>query len=248
MQAELYTSAQGLIARQLELDVVSNNLANANTTGYREISPFFRTFNAAIEDGPQNPLNGAANNQPVATGVFMHDKSGSIKNTDNPFDMAIQGEGYFKVRTNDDIIRYTRSGAFTLNQAGELTTQKGYRVLDTQEQPIVLNRQAGLTEFGTNGQVVQDGQIIAQIALVTFEDKTTLAPEEDTLVANLNPNAQEVAANGQIMSRHLENSNVNVAEQMISLINAQRAYEANTRVIRTIDQSNSGSIQTYTPR
>lgn len=248
MQAELYTSAQGLIARQLQLDVVSHNLANANTTGYREVSPFFRTFNAAIEDGPKNPLNGAANNQPVAAGVFMYDKMGSMKNTDNPFDMAIQGDGYFKVRTNEGLIRYTRSGAFTLNNQGELTNQRGYRVLDTQEQPIRLNPQARQTEFGLRGEVVQDGQIIGQIAMVTFEDKTTLTPEEDVLVANTNPNAQETPANAQLLSRHLENSNVNVAEQMIGLINAQRAYEANTRVIRTIDQSNSGVIQTYTPR
>lgn len=248
MQAELYTSAQGLIARQLQLDVVSNNLANANTTGYREVSPFFRTFNAAIEDGPQNPLNGAANNQPVATGVFMHDKIGAIKHTSNPLDMAIEGDGYFKVRTDDGLIRYTRNGAFTMNNQGELTTHRGYRVLDSQEQPIRLDPQAQRTEFGFGGEVVQDGQRVAQIALVTFQDKTTLRPEEDVLVANENPNAQEVPTTARLMTRHLESSNVNVAEQMISLINAQRAYEANTRVIRTIDQSSANSLQTYAPR
>ena len=240
MRSEMYTATQGLIARQLQLDAVANNIANASTTGYRETSPFFRSFNAALEDdGPVNVLNNAANNQPVAAGVFMHDKQGGLKATDNPFDMAIVGDGFFKVDTPNGV-RYTRNGHFKLNpindETGRLITAEGWEVLGTNGNPIQVNLRPDSTYITHEGRVIQDGAELGQIAVVTFADKTTLMPEENTSIFNQDPNAPEIAAqNAMVRSGFLETSNVNIAKQMIDMITAHRAYEANARTIKTID-------------
>lgn len=250
MQAELYTSAQGLVARQLELDAVANNIANVNTTGFRRTSPFFQTFNKALEDGPQNPLNAAANNQPVLAGTFTHSEQGPIRQTENPLDLAIEGEGFFKVDAQAiGGTRYTRAGAFQLNENGVIVNQNGYPLLDTQNRPITLNRNDGEVNITKDGEVYQNGALVSTIALVSFDNTEGLTPEADTLFAQLDPGAQEQLINtprGSILQGALEGSNVNIAEEMINMIVAQRAYEANVRGIRTIDNNlNQGVLQTY---
>ena len=254
MKSEMYTATQGLVARQFQLDAVANNIANVNTTGFRETSPFFRSFNRAIEDGPQNTMNYNANGQPVAAGVFAHSKQGALHETGNAFDLAFSGEGYFKLETPNGP-RYTRNGNFTLRPlqgdttTAELINNRGNRVLDTAGQPIVLQINADNTYINREGLVVQDGVRRGQIARVTFADKTALTPEEDTLLVMQDPNAVEQAANGELRGGFLENSNVNVAEQMINMIRAQRAYETNIRTIRTIDTGmNQTVIQGFGPR
>lgn len=258
MRSELYTAAQGLIARQLELDAASNNLANINTTGFRKTTPFFRTLNLAIEDGPRNPLNGAANNQPVAGGIFIHSEQGAIRQTGNNLDMAIQGEGFFKLNTPFGA-RYTRNGQFTIRpNAGDpnkanLITQAGYEVLGRDGNPITLNPNASDLVIDKTGRVYQEQNEVGRIALVTFNDKAALVPEENNLLANLDPQAvgAEVPVEqpqGEINQRSLEMSNVNVAQEMMRLIEMQRAYEMNTRSIKTIDAQNDRAIQSLGPR
>ena len=254
MKSEMYTATQGLVARQFQLDAVANNIANVNTTGFRETSPFFRSFNRAVEDGPVNTMNYNANGQPVAAGIFAHSKQGALRETGNTFDMALSGEGYFKIDTPNGV-RYTRNGNFTLRPlqgnttSAELITTRGNRVLNTNGQPIVLQINAQNTHINREGVVVQDGANRGQIALVDFADKTALTPEEDTLLVMQDPNAQEQAAPGQLQTGFLEASNVNIAEQMINMIQAQRAYETNIRTIRTIDTGmNQTVIQGFGPR
>ena len=221
MKSELYTAAQGLIARQLELDTVTNNLANINTDGFRKTTPFFRTYNAALEEGPQNPLNGAANNQPVAGGVFIHSEQGALRQTGNDFDLAIEGDGYFKLNTPFGT-RYTRNGQFTLKIAQDgaaagtahLANKNGYEVLDVAGNRITLNPQGGEMVVDHDGRVYQDGTEVAQIAMVTFNDKAGLVPEENTLLSSLDPTIQEVPVTPgetRLFQRTLETSNVNVA-------------------------------------
>ena len=248
MKSEMYTAAQGLIARQHQLDVISNNIANANTTGFREVSPFFKTFNKALETGPANPLNNAANNQPVGTGIYAHSRQGPIKETGNPLDIAIQGDGYFKLNTPFGT-RYTRNGNFTLDNTGKLITANGYEVLDVDNTPITLNGMASDTLIKQDGRILQDRVEQGQIALISLDNKAGLVPEEDTLLANQDPTALEIPANGEMFPGSLEGSNVNIAKQMIEMIVAQRTYEANTRTIRSIDTGmNQAVIQGFAPR
>ncbi len=256
MRSEMYTAAQGLIARQLELDAATNNLANVNTTGFRKTTPFFRTLNLAIEEGPRNPLNGATNNQPVAAGVFVHSDQGAIRQTGNNLDMAIQGEGFFKLNTPFGT-RYSRNGQFTLrpvagdDNSATLITQAGYEVLGRDGNPITVNPKGRDLTIDKSGRIYQDQNEVGRIALVTFNDKAALVPEENNLIANLDPQGAEVAVEqpqGEINQRSLEMSNVNVAQEMMRMIEMQRAYEMNTRSIKTIDNKNERAIQGLGPR
>jgi flagellar basal-body rod protein FlgF len=250
----MYSAAQGLVARQYQLDVIANNIANVNTTGFRETSPFFRSYNKALDEGPFNPMNAAANNQPVVAGTFLHSHQGAIKSTGHTLDLAISGEGYFKVETGSGV-RYTRNGDFEIrpqngsSEVGELITSSGHPVLDISGQPVTISLSADQTHINREGFVVQDGVQQNQIALVTFADKTGLIPEEDTLLFNQNPVAQEIAAGGEIRSGYLETSNVNIAKQMVDMVRAQRAYETNIRTIRTVDTNmNQQVIQGFAAR
>lgn len=248
MNTETYTAAQGLIARQIQLDNISNNIANASTTGFREVSPFFRSFNRALNEGPANPLNNVANNQPVIAGVFFHSKQGPVKQTGNSLDMAIDGDGFFKVNTPFGQ-RYTRNGNFNMDVNGTLKTSAGYDVLGIDDQPIVLRSDLTEVHINSQGKIVQSGQEVGQVKLVTFQDKSQFIPEADTLLAMQDPVAVEQASTAKVMGGTLESSNVNLAKQMVDMITAQRAYDVNIRTIRTIDSSlNQGAIQGFGPR
>jgi len=252
MRPEIYTAAQGMVARQLELDMVANNIANASTTGFREVSPFFRSFNEALLDGPRNPLNNAANNQPVAAGVFLHDQAGSVKHTGQPLDLALDGQGFFKVATPDGP-RYTRNGHFTLAPldrfTGKLVTDRGYDVLDVNGAPVTLDLNADDVVIDGSGVVSQDGVARGRLAIVDFDVDQGLTPEEDTLIAMLDPAAQEIPAQGRVRAGFLETSNVNIAQQMIRMIAAQRAYEMSARTLRNIDTGlNQAAIRAFAPR
>jgi len=247
MQSELYTAAQGLIGRQIQLDNITHNIANANTTGFREVSSFFRSFNQALVDGPENPLNNAANNQPVVAGIFYHSRQGPIKTTNNPLDMAIEGDGFFKVQTPNGV-RFTRNGNFGMDNQGQLITSNGYPVLNSNNQPMILNR-AEEIYTKQDGTLLQDGNVVGKLNLVTFADKEQMTPEEDTLLVHRNPNAVEQVGTGRILGGHLENSNINLAKQMVDMISMQRAYDANIRVVKTVDTNfNEMAIRGLGPR
>lgn len=242
MNSEIYAATQGLVARQLQLDVIANNLANANTTGFRETKPFFHTFNQAIEEGPLNPLNGAANNQPVLSGNFHKPVEGALRHTASPLDFALRGDGYFKLDTPFGQ-RYTRNGHFQLASNGDLVTAQGYQVLDSNGRNINLS--GGAITSDKEGNLSVDGIQRAKLGVVNLTDPNGLVPEEDNLFANIGAQNPETPYRGSVNQGFLESSNVNVAEQMILMIEAHRAYESNIRLIRTVDQDmNRASIQT----
>lgn len=248
MKSELYTAAQGLIARQAQLDNISHNIANASSDGFREVSPFFRSYNFALQEGPANPMNNAANNQPVVAGVFYHSLQGAIKETGNALDVAIEGDGFFKLNTPFGQ-RYTRNGHFGLDASGTLVTAAGYQVMGTDNQPIVLDRDLSEVHISAEGSVVQGGTLRGRINLVSFADKSSLIPEEDLLLALQDPTAAEQPAAGRFLGQAVETSNVNIAKQMIDMITAQRAYDINVRTIRTIDSSmTEGVMRGFGPR
>ena len=252
MRSDLYTAAQGLVARQRYLDVVANNIANMSTTGYRSTQPFFRVFNEAVEEGPRNVLNAASNNQPIAAGVFFHNRPGVHKETGQTFDLAIEGEGFFKVQTPFGK-RYTRNGNFKLqpenDRTGVLVTAQGYQLLDRNDRPMRVDLLAAQTYINENGDVIQDGVNRTRVVVVDFQDKGALSPEEDTLLVMQDPQAQEQLVQGAVRSGYLETSNVNIAQEMINMIQAQRNFETNSRAIRTIDTGmNQTAIQGLGPR
>lgn len=239
MNAELYTAAQGMVARQIQLDQISHNLACINNTGFREVQSFFRVFNQALEDGPQNPVNGAANNQPVLAGTYVVAREGSLKATGGEFDFAIQGDGFFRLQTPFGL-RYTRNGAFQLDDQGVLTSRQGYAVLDDRGQPVRL--QGAVEQVDAQGQIWSQGSVAARLGLVSLTDPGALVPEEDGLLTSLAANQAELPARGRVQHGYLESSNVDLAQQMVRMIEAHRSYEMNTRLIRTIDREMNQAV------
>jgi len=232
MIPEMYTSTQGLIARQYELDLIANNLANVNTSGYRGTKPFIHAFNDALDQDFLNPLNGMINHQSVLNGQFMSQKQGGLKHTTGALDVALEGSGFFKLETPFGT-RYTRRGHFQQDDNGFLTTEQGYFVLDNRGQRITLDAQR--VEIGADGSISQGGTQKGQLAVVDLPNPENLIPEEDVLIASQDPNQAEQPSQARVAQGYLETSNVNVAKEMVAMIQAQRAFDMNNRVIKTIN-------------
>jgi len=243
MNPEIYTATQGLIARQNELDLIANNLANVNTSGFKATKPFVYAFNQALEGDLMNPLNAMNGSQPVLTGEFLNQEQGGLKNTGGPLDIALEGTGFFKLETPYGT-RYTRRGHFQLDRNGALSTEQGYFVLDQRGQRIILGE--GPVDISKDGAIFQDKVEKGRLAVVELPNPENLVPEEDLLIASMDPNQQEIPARATMSQGFLEMSNVSVAREMIAMIQAQRVYEMNNKVIKAINQDlNQNMIRTF---
>lgn len=217
MDSGYYAVLSGMVARSQSLDTAANNLANANTNGFRAERDFFR--NSIL--GPhaaESQLNGVLNNFGVIGGNRVDLGQGQVAHTGNPFDVAIQGQGFFAVQTANGI-RYTRDGAFQRSTAGILTTARGEAVLGTNNKPIALPE--GKMDIGADGSVSVAGGIAGTIKLVDFAAGTPLVPEGTTLFRA--PAQSERPAQGaQLQQGSLEGSNLNVVEGTMQLMMVQR--------------------------
>lgn len=252
MNPSLRTSASGMIAQQRMIDVIANNLANVNTTG-------FKRSRAAFEDVLYETLQGESlvNYQsndtvaPVQVGkgvrvanILRYHQQGSLQQTGRSFDLAIEGEGFFQVQRPDGTAGYTRDGSFTLSSTGALVTGSGYLL-----QPgVTVPPDASEVSISPNGIVsVRSGDgaaapvEIGRLELVRFANPTGLESLGENLyretVASGTPitgQAQEQGF-GRIMQGSLESSNVEIVVEMTDMIAAQRAYEINAKAIRATD-------------
>lgn len=251
----LWTAASGMKAQQLNMDVISNNLANVNTTAYKRQKAEFkdllyvnlRTTN--LNDGEGTPVNlqighGA---MPVATTRMF--TTGNLERTENPFDLAINGEGFFLIEDPDGNLLYTRDGNFKLSVEFDemrLVTSDGYTVLSDFEDAIYFDegmKEISVSENGLITAETEDGEIedIATIALVKFINPEGLRSVGKNLyvetVASGEPIfMEEDNRTGDIIQGYLEMSNVQIVDEMVRLITAQRAYEINSKAIQTSDE------------
>lgn len=250
MMGALYSAASGMKAQQLNIDVISNNLANVNTPGFkRQRAEFqdllYRTNTAAgvpVSQGTQTPVGEQVGTgvRPVATTKIF--TQGDFNQTNNPLDMLIQGDGFFQVQQSDGTIAYTRDGSFKVDKDGTLVTDEGLpmspQVTIPQGAQNITISQEGLITATVNGQQTQVGQI----SLVRFMNPAGLSSIGDNLLtqtpASGDPQESLPAVNGtgSILQGFLEQSNVRVVDEMVNLITAQRAYEANSKAIQTSDQ------------
>ena len=209
--------------------LIANNLSNAQTPGFkREVPVFHQILSDAAGRIHPGPVEGAKT-------AFQQ---GSIHKTGNPLDMAIEGEGFFKVKTPLGI-RYTRAGSFILNKEKMLTNADGFPVLGKQGE-ITLSGQN--IAIGRNGTVKADGGEIGQIALVTFPDLEVLKKEGHTLYSSDFPETETEVQDPQLHQSSLESSNVNPIEEMVNFIDAMRSFESCLKVVQCHDEMDGRAV------
>ncbi len=219
----LNLSVAGALRQQKRFELISQNLSNVQTFGYKKDVPLFSLLFA-------QSVKHIENEQADFSKVSF--QQGNIEKTGNPFDLAIEGEGFFKIKTPKGV-RYTRSGQFRLDKEGRLVYAEGFPVLG-QNGEIRVNGKEMVVE--KDGRIKLDGKEVDRMALVTFDDLTKLTKESLTLFASDIPQKEKDAETATVLQGYLEESNVNSAEEMIRLIDALRTYEANMKIIQSRDE------------
>lgn len=240
----LYTAWSGMANEQKRLDIISNNLANAATVGYKKDNVTNQSFDnfltLKIKDASE-----LYNDRPIGTmnlgvklgEVYTDYKQGSLRETGNTFDLAIEGKGFFNVSTTDadgnEAIKYTRDGSFTLNQDGKIVDMNGNSLMGESGE-ITLPANAADIAVDTDGSIFADGVYIDRISTTDFEDYSYLKKQGDSMYTALD-GAGAVTGTASIRQGYTEQSNVNVITEMVDMIAVSRAYEANQKVIQTVD-------------
>lgn len=249
----LFTSATGMRAQQTLVDVTSNNLANLNTTGFKKSQADFadliyiteRSPGADAAQGLQVPTGLQVGSGVRVAGTTKLFGEGSLVNTGNQFDVAIEGDGFFQIALPDGSLRYTRDGAFRLNRDGALVTADGFQL----QPQITIPPDAVSVGIGADGtvSVISSGSLntstpVGQITLTRFVNPAGLSSEgRNQLAESASSGAPQISTPGQtgagfLRQGFLERSNVDVVQELVNLILAQRAYEFNTRAVRTSDE------------
>ncbi len=249
----LATAATGMLAQQLNVEVISNNIANLNTAGFKRQRAEFQDllYQSVEAAGATSSANGAIVPSGVQVGlgvkagsVYRIDTQGNLNQTNNPLDVAIEGDGYFVVRLPTGEDAYTRAGNFAVSPNGELVTEDGYPlqpgvVLPENRVRVNINA-AGFVEVFVEGAAA--GQQVGQITLARFINSTGLEARGDNLFLETAASGPAVIGPpdengfGRLRQNFIETSNVDSVREITALISAQRAYEMNAQVITTSDE------------
>ncbi|AGH49092.1 MULTISPECIES: flagellar basal-body rod protein FlgG [Sphingomonadales] len=256
----LSISSTGMLAQQTNVDVISNNIANMNTTAFKRQRAEFqdllyqqvsRPGASTSADGTRVP-SGIQIGAGVRTGgVYRISEQGAMTQTSNPYDLAIDGEGYFQITMPSGETAYTRAGSFQVSDQGELVTTDGYRI----EPAITIPQGAVDVVISKTGEVQvkmadqTELQTVGQLELATFVNEAGLEAMGSNLFLETAASGQpNVAIPGEpgfgvLNQGFLEASNVNPVSEITALITAQRAYEMNSRVVKTSDEMLATSAQ-----
>lgn len=240
----LYTSWTGMVNEQKRLDVISNNMANSNTAGYKQESVSSQSFDKLltikIRDGSQAYHNEAIGKMSLGVKigeVYTDFSQGSVRNTGGSFDLALSGKGFFTINyTNSNgetSTRYTRDGNFLVTREGVLVDSEGNRV-QGEGGDIQLPTDAKNVVISNDGTVTADGAIIDRLKITDFADYDYIVKVGDNMYAVVD-GATEKDAEASVLQGYIEMSNVNVVSEMVDMITITRAYEANQKVIRAMD-------------
>lgn len=226
MNSGYYAAFTGLVARMQALDVLANNLANVNTTGFRGQHEFYRAVTASLGSQPLTALNRAINDFGVLGGSTVDLRQGSLQATGNNLDLGMSGPGFFSVLTPGGT-RFTRNGSFHVNASGEIVNGNQDPVLGPGG-PIFLP--PGDVSISSDGTVSVAGAVAAQVRVAEFAPGTALVPEgESNFIAPAG--ADRDAANSNVEQGMLESSNVNVTLAMTNLMVLQRHAEMLERTL-----------------
>jgi flagellar basal-body rod protein FlgG len=250
MDASMWVAKTGLDAQQTRMNVISNNLANVNTTGFKRDRAVFEDLlyqNIRQAGGQTSATTQAPTGLMLGTGVRVVateklNAQGNMVNSQNPLDVAISGEGHFQVTQPDGTTAYSRDGSFKVSSTGQLVTSSGAPIVPAITIPnnastITIGRDGTVSvELNTGGQ-----QVLGQLQVARFLNPAGLMAVGQNLLketpASGAPQVQAPGTNGAgtLMQGTLEASNVNVVEEMVNMIETQRAYEINSKAISAVD-------------
>lgn len=253
-----HTSATGMAAQQMVLDNTANNLANLNTTGFKRSQVDFQDLlyatlrqpGATTGTGQQVPTGIQIGNGVRTSGTTRLFATGTLANTGNPLDMAIEGDGFFQITNPNGGFRYTRDGSFRINSNSQIVTSDGYFLAPAVTLPVdtlrVTISEDGTINATTAGSPTTSTQV-GRLTIARFANPAGLSGEGRNLFvetpASGTPQPFNPGQNGAGLLRggFLEQSNVDVVQEMVNLIQAQRAYEFNTKAIKVADEMLSAS-------
>ncbi|HOF10250.1 MAG TPA: flagellar basal-body rod protein FlgG [Opitutaceae bacterium] len=250
MNLSLYSAATGMEAQQLNLNTIANNLANVNTTGFKRSKIEFQDL---LYQKPRSAGAEAAGGNVIPTGIEIGNGSrvaatskvftqGQVTQTGKELDIAIQGDGFFEVQRPDGTTAYTRDGSFKLNASGQVVTSDGLPVLSGFQAVPTGTTSISIAETGEVTVEGASGSQTYRISLTRFANPAGLKSLGGNLYEETNASGTPEQGNpgeqgfGQVLQRYLEGSNVNIVEEMVNLIVAQRAYEINSKSIQTSDE------------
>ena len=249
MDSGYYAACAGLKARTQALEMVANNLANLNTTGYRAHDASFRSLLAGNAANSVNPLNRAINDFGVLSGSRVDLKAGNLESTGNVLDLAIEGNGFFAVQARGTQARgdvyYTRNGSFRVSSAGQLITSEGDAVLGEQG-PIAVP--SGQVAIGADGTLSVDGAVAGKLRLAAFAPGASLTAVGHSYYAAGQAALSAPEPGTAVRQGMLESSNVNAVAASISLIAVQRQAEMLQRALSTFYSEFNHIAATDLPR
>ncbi|HLT22182.1 MAG TPA: flagellar basal-body rod protein FlgF [Bacteriovoracaceae bacterium] len=251
----IWVPLSGQIAQQRKVETIANNVANANTVGFKKDQLVFKEHLTALTKGVEDihiprgefspddfyHTQGSENAMVAVDGSFTVFEQGQLMPTNNPLDLALQGEGFFEVLTPTGV-RFTRRGNFNLNKDGELVTDQGFRLLNNksdaspEDRVIRVPNNTSLSIAG-NGEIFTREGVVDQLSVVEFKDKHALRKEGSSLF--ITPDLENIMRNDlktTVRQGFLEGSNVNAIEEMSELIKAHRHFESIQKAINTYDQ------------
>lgn len=250
----LWTAASGMLSQQLNVDVIANNLSNVNTAGFKKSRVEFQEL---MYETIRPPGREAAREAEIPSGVEvghgvraaatqrLHSQ-GNLQQTNNPLDLAIEGEGFFRLEMPDGTYTYTRDGGFKLSSERELVNSQGYKLSVEGGGQIPDNAlEIGIAPDGTITALVPGVQApkeVGRVVLVRFVNPAGLESLGQNLYRETVSSGEAITGKGtesgvgRVMQGYLEMSNVQVVEEMVNLIVAQRAYEINSKAIQTSDE------------
>lgn len=252
----LYIAASGGTKQLKKLDILSNNIANINTQGFKkdmlvyeeQKPPFQKTPLNGFDTKHLNPLYGSnpAVSYVQATQSLIDFTQGSLIKTDNPLDVAIEGKGFFSINTPNGI-RYTRNGNFHLDGLGQLVDQKGNMIMTRSDEPILIpfgTKQISINQDGTiTGGPELDQEPLGQLKVVNFNNPQALTKEGEGFYKISDPSVKEILANdAKVLQGFTESSNANAIHEMIQMIETVRQLEAYQKIIQSIDEVDDQSV------
>ena len=265
MNRGIYEAASGMLVQETNLDVITNNLANVDTAGYKRRVNANSDFSALLdriekisEDGETKmttvlpadmPFKGRAviGSVSLAT-VFSEDvmdnSPGVLKTTESPLDIAIDGTGFFAVADGNGNTFYTREGNFMLDNNGNIVTSNGLN-LQGEGGNISVGNALSIT-VNRSGQIIADGEVVGQVRVYNFQNPTYLRHASGNLLSPTQQSGEPEAVNNvRIWSGAYETSNVSVVEEMVRMIEAQRVYEGASKALMTHDEQTSRLITSF---